>query len=125
MADYEVGYKRPPKDHQFKPGEVNNPGGKTSAQRKAEIQAAELAAIVSRDLVQAVHDTIKAAGNDAERLELVRSDTLTLLRDVQNRAHGSPKQQIDNTSSDGSMSPSRVSDEVLEALKRKHTSRSA
>ena len=94
MSDYEVGYGKPPKRYQI--GQPDGPApGKSSAHRKAEIEAAELAAIVSRDLVQAVHDTVKAAGDDAERIALVRSDTLALLRDVQNRAHGTPKQTIE------------------------------
>lgn len=114
----------PSPETRFVPGVSGNPGGKTSAHRKAEIEAAELAAIVSRDLVQAVHDTVKAAGDDADKIALVRSDTLALLRDVQNRAHGSPKQQIDNTSSDGSMSPTSLSGDVLDAIRRKHTPKS-
>ena len=79
----------------FKKGQSGNPGGKTSAHRKAEVEAAELAAFVSRDLVAAVANVIRAADNDAEKLEQLRSDTLALLRDVQNRAHGTPKQTIE------------------------------
>lgn len=94
MADYEVGYGKPPKNRQF--GQPDGPPtGKTSAQRKAEVEAAELAALVSRDLVKAVHDLVAGAENDEAKLEHLRSDTLALLRDVQNRAHGTPKQTIE------------------------------
>jgi len=40
-ASYEVGYGKPPKHTQIKPGEVKNPGGKTSAQKKAEMANAQ------------------------------------------------------------------------------------
>lgn len=122
MADYEVGYGKPPKNKQF--GQPDGPPtGKTSAQRKAEIEAAELAALVSRDLVKAVHEAIEGASNE-EVQQQIRGDVLTLLRNVQDRAHGAPKAYVDNTSSDGSMSPvAGVSDGVLDALRRKHRRR--
>ena len=103
----------------FEKGCSGNPAGKTSAQRKAEIAAAEKAALVSEMLVNAVYETVKGADNETAR-EQIKGDVLTLLRNVQDRAHGSPKQQIDQTSSDGSMSPQNTSDAVLDALKRKH-----
>jgi Family of unknown function (DUF5681) len=28
MSDYAFGYKKPPKDHQFRPGESGNPSGR-------------------------------------------------------------------------------------------------
>lgn len=33
--DYEIGYKRPPKAHQFKAGEVNNPKGRPKGRARA------------------------------------------------------------------------------------------
>jgi hypothetical protein len=35
-GDYEVGYKRPPKANQFKPGEVNNPKGRPKGRTSAK-----------------------------------------------------------------------------------------
>lgn len=120
MSDqYEVGYGKPPKHTQFGAGVSGNPIGKTDTHRKAEIAAAEKAALVSEILVNAVYDAVKDADNDTQR-EQIRGDVLTLLRNVQDRGFGSPKQQIDQTSSDGSMSPQNTSDAVLDALKRKH-----
>lgn len=78
----------------FKKGCSGNPAGKTSAQRKAEVEAAELAALVSRDLVKAVHEAIEGASNE-EVQQQIRGDVLTLLRNVQDRAHGTPKQTIE------------------------------
>lgn len=109
---------------QFKPGQSGNPGG-MSRETRAKIDAArDKAADVYLQLVTAL--SVKLTDSQAEEaLEAIRGDNLKLLKDVMDRSIGSPKQQIDNTSSDGSMSPSRVSDEVLEVLKRKHAPRSA
>ena len=105
----------------FQPGQSGNPGGKTSEHRKAEIKAAELAAMVQADLVEALHNTVKDAANDQDKLDQIRSDVLKLLKDSQDRGFGSPQQHIDNTSSDGSMTPTAQSgDAVLDALNRKH-----
>ena len=94
----------------FQPGQSGNPGGKTSEHRKAEVRAAEMAAMVQADLVEALYNTIKSADNDADRLDELRSDVLKLLKDSQDRGFGSPQQHIDNTSSDGSMTPKGLGD---------------
>jgi hypothetical protein len=110
-------------DHptKFKPGQSGNPGGKSSEHRKAEIKAAELAAMVQADLVEALYNTVKDAEGDEQRLDAIRSDVLKLLKDSQDRGFGSPQQHIDNTSSDGSMTPvAQSGDAVLDALSRKH-----
>lgn len=88
---------------------IGQPGGpapgKTSEHRKAEIKAAELAALVQADLVEALYNTLQDAKDDADKLDAIRSDVLKLLKDSQDRGFGSPQQHIDNTSSDGSMTP--------------------
>lgn len=105
----------------FKPGQSGNPGGKTSEHRKAEIKAAELAAMVQADLVEALYNTLQQAEGDEAKLGAIKADVLKLLKDSQDRGFGSPQQHIDNTSSDGSMTPTAQSgDAVLEALNRKH-----
>lgn len=93
---------------QFKPGVSGNPGGKSSEHRKAEVRAAEAAAKVQADLVEALARVVSSAGDDAEKLDHIRSDVLKLLKDAQDRGFGSPVQQIDNTSSDGSAAPSVI-----------------
>ena len=93
---------------QFKPGVSGNPGGKSSEHRKAEVRAAEAAAKVQADLVEALARVVSSAGDDAEKLDHIRSDVLKLLKDAQDRGFGAPVQQIDNTSSDGSAAPSVI-----------------
>ena len=51
---YEVGKGKPPKEHQFKPGDVGNPGGKTSEQRKLEIANAERATRIRGRFLEAL-----------------------------------------------------------------------
>ena len=92
----------------WKPGQSGNPGGKTSEHRKAEIRAAELAAKVQLDLVEALHNTLARFGEDEAKLVAIKADVLRLLKDAQDRAFGSPKQAIDLESPDGTMSPPAV-----------------
>ena len=98
----EVGYKRPPKHSQFVVGSNPNPQGKTSAQRKMEIANAEKATRIRGTLLDAV---IKATENGNVSLDLIEAAMLKLLTDSENRGLGTPKQTVDNTSSDGSMTP--------------------
>jgi len=105
MSDYEVGDKKPPKEHQWPAGVSGNPGGKTSEHRKAEIRAAELAAKVQLDLVEALSNTLDAAEGDEDKLAAIKADVLKLLKDAQDRGYGSPKSSMDLSSEDGSMTP--------------------
>ena len=94
-------------DHptKFKPGQSGNPGGKTSEHRKAEIKAAELAAMVQADLVEALYNAVKEAEGDKDKLDYLNKEVNALIKNAQDRGFGSPQQHIDNTSSDGSMTP--------------------
>lgn len=94
MADYEVGYCKPPIATRFGAGNNANPNGKTSAHRKAEIQAAELAAIVRLELVKAVADAIDGASTEEKQMQ-IRHDVLNLLKQSEDRGFGSPKQTIE------------------------------
>lgn len=95
----------PNKSSQWKPGQSGNPGGKTSEHRKAEVRAAELAAIARLELVDAFHRLITGKETAEDRVALMNSDALRLLKDSEDRGFGSPQQHIDQTSSDGSMTP--------------------
>lgn len=106
MADYNA---KPPVEHQFKPGQSGNPGGKTSEHRKAEIRMAEAAAKVQAEMVEALARVIDQAKGDEQKLEHVRGDILRLLSDSMDRGFGKAVQQVDNTSSDGSaVLPARI-----------------
>ena len=105
----------------WKPGQSGNPGGKTSEHRKAEIAAAEIAAKARLGLVQAFANLVDGVATDAERMALVNSDALRLLKDSEDRGFGAPKSSVDLSSDDGSMSRRAHSDAVLDALKAKHS----
>lgn len=106
MADYNA---KPPEHTKWKPGQSGNPGGKTSEHRKAEIEAAELAAKVRLGLVSAFANLVQGKATDEERHALLNSDALRLLKDSEDRGFGAPTQPVDNTSSDGSANmPQRV-----------------
>lgn len=106
MADYNA---KPPEHTKWKPGQSGNPGGKTSEHRKAEIEAAELAAKVRLGLVSAFANLVQGKASDEERHALLNSDALRLLKDSEDRGFGAPTQPVDNTSSDGSAAlPTRI-----------------
>lgn len=96
----------PNPDTQFKPGQSGNPGGKTSSHRQLEVKAAELAARIQFDLVTALSDVVKDGGTIA--LEQIKGDVLKLIKDAQDRGYGAPVQVLDNTSSDGTMTPTVI-----------------
>lgn len=99
----------PSPNTRWKPGQSGNPGGKTSEHRQAEIRAAEAAAIVQADLVEALARVVQTAGDDLERLAHIKAEVNTLLKNAQDRGFGSPQQHVDTTSSDGSASlPTRI-----------------
>lgn len=93
----------------FKKG--NPGGGKTSKQKRLEYEAAEMAAAARHKLLTVI--TEKMQGDDftlEDVKEWLSSDTLRLFKDSEDRAHGTPKQALDHTSSDGSMSPASPKD---------------
>ena len=124
MADYEVGYGKPPKHTRWvKGGPSPNPGGKTREHRLAEIRAAELAAKVQLDLVEALSNAMdESTGNEA-KLAQIRADVLKLLKDSQDRGFGAPTQPTEISNPDGSLNQgAAVGAAVLEAIKAKHES---
>lgn len=80
-------------------------GGKTKAQKAAEYAAAEKAALIGDKMVSSIMEKL-SAGQDA--LDFIEPATLKLLKDLQDRAHGTPKQAIDHSSEDGTMTPAQA-----------------
>lgn len=70
----------------FRFGQVANPAGKTSQQRKQEIRNAELAAHVRGLILEAVMAELEA--NPDGFLDLARFDLLQFLKDTENRGLG-------------------------------------
>jgi hypothetical protein len=99
---------------QFKPGQSGNPGGKTSSHRQSEIEAAELAAKVQLRMMKAVDEKITQLETALDTpdpyaaLLVIKADVLKLIKDAQDRGYGAPVQVLDNTSSDGTMTPTVI-----------------
>ena len=83
----------------FKPGDTPNPLGKTSAQRKAEVEAGEIAALIRAAALSRMKERIDAG--ELDPLEAITSDNLRLFKDSEDRAHGTPKQSVEATGADG------------------------
>ena len=96
------GPKPPPAEHRFQPGESGNPGGKTSEQRRREMENARLAteargkflAALNRKLGEIDTETL-----DEERAATVLAqmspDVMRLLKDAEDRGLGTPKQSVE------------------------------
>lgn len=73
----------------FQPGQSGNPGGKTAEQRKLEVEAAEMAARLRHRMLKALMDQSEVG--DASALDQIKSDVLNLIKQSEDRAHGTPK----------------------------------
>jgi hypothetical protein len=106
--------KDPSPDTRFKAGQSGNPGGKAKGQREAEIKAAEISAKMRLKILSSLQVKFKADEfTEDDYAMLLSAGTLKLFKDSEDRAHGTPKQSVDNTSSDGSMTPTKIIRELV------------
>lgn len=91
----------------FPPGKSGNPGGKTSEHRRAEVEAAEIAAKIQLNMVKALAGAVEAGSESA--LEAIRSDVLRLIKDAQDRGFGAPMQPVEQT---GNMTVNIIGDDA-------------
>lgn len=87
----------------FKPGQSGNPGGKTAEQRKLEVEAAEMAARLRHRMLSALMETVEVGDevNAAAALEAIKADVLRLIKDSEDRAHGTPKATTEMSGPEG------------------------
>ena len=117
---YEVGKGKPPKHSQFKPGQIANPGGKSSEQATLERRNAEAAMRIRARALHAVEAKLSESSTDEAIALLVEAAMLKLLKDSEDRGLGAPVQDV--RSGDGSMTPrsgidlSKAPPELLEWL---------
>lgn len=83
----------------FQKGQSGNPGGKTAEQRRAEVEAAEIAASIRLAALRKLSERIANGEVDADAV--VTSDNLRLFKDSEDRAHGTPKQTVHGAGEDG------------------------
>lgn len=96
----------------FKAGQSGNPGGKTSEQRKLEIENLELAQKAKNRFLRALVAKQEEQSTEQVLDGMSGADILRLIKDAEDRVTGTPKQSVDHVSSDGSMSPQTI---VIEA----------
>lgn len=86
----------PSPETRFQPG--NPGGGKTSAQKRLEYEAAEMAAKARHKLLTVITEKLANIpdGEEIDLKEFLSSDTLRLFKDSEDRAHGTPKQSVEH-----------------------------
>lgn len=97
------GNPNPSPETRWKPGQTGNPGGMTKEQAEKRKANRDKAFAIEEKLLAALEQELTE--NEAAALEHIRADVLRLIHTAIERVDGKPKQQIDNTSSDGSMTP--------------------
>lgn len=106
MTDYEIGHGRPPKQYQFGQPNGNKPG-LTSEGRRRQIENAEKSLLITEMLLDGMIDVLDKASVE-DRVAMIDAAKNALLKDAQNRGLGMPTQQVDQTSSDGSVAPTKI-----------------
>ena len=85
----------PSPETRFKPGSTPNPGGMSAEVRARNDRAADLASQFREKLLSSTMEKL-AAGVDP--LELVTADLIRVIKDSEDRAHGTPKATTETTS---------------------------
>lgn len=113
--DDEVGYKKPPKKNQFGQPE-GNPIGKTSAQKRLEMENAERATRLRNAMLSALEKQLAdaEAEGDAQAIGMINKDILKLLKDSEDRGLGTPVQSVNVESPQGTMTPQTVTRTIID-----------
>ena len=122
----EVGYGKPPVETQFKPGQSGNPGGKTSEQRRLEVENAERATRLHNRMLAGLEAELNAAEEDGDKMavQMITANILKLIKDAQDRGLGTAVQSVNVESPNGTMTPraaidlGRLDDEELAEIER-------
>lgn len=94
-SDYEVGKGKPPKHTRFGAGNKANPSGKTSEQKRLEIQNAELAMQIRNRLLTALAGVMHENPTKEDIVDQhIRNEVLKLLKDSEDRGLGAPVQEV-------------------------------
>lgn len=90
--DMAKGNPNPSPGTRFGAGQPRNAGGKTKAHKRLEMEAAEMATKLRHAMISTMLDKLQD-GTDA--MQLMSADALRLMKDSEDRAHGTPKQSVD------------------------------
>ena len=110
----------------FKPGQSGNPSGRSKVELENMNKAAKIASALTLRALSSLQERVK--GNrrltDDELALLLSPEARNMIKEAQDRAHGTPKQSLDHTSGDGSMTPAapiQVTSAVAKSLAKKLT----
>lgn len=92
----------PSPETRFQPGKSGNPGGKSAEHKRMELEAAEMAARLRHAMLSSMQEKLQS-GTPAE--ELLTGDALRLMKDSEDRAHGTPKATTEIGGIDGQEIP--------------------
>lgn len=90
---YEVGKGRPPRNRRFGQPE-GNPNGKTSEQKRLEMQNAEAAMRIRARALHAVEAKLEECSTEETIEMLIEAAMLKLLKDSEDRGLGAPVQPM-------------------------------
>lgn len=87
----------PSPETRFKPGESGNPSGRSTEEQKAHLEAAKIAANLKLKALSSLQELVdRGEMTELELIKIVSStDVRGLIVEAENRAHGTPKQQVD------------------------------
>ena len=108
--------KDPSHETRFKPGVSGNPSGRSTEELIAMNEAAKISANLRLAALSCLQGKVDA-GEDL--LEYLDANILNLFKQSEDRAHGTPKQYVDSTSSDGSMTPTKIIRELVHPKEHK------
>ena len=90
----------------FKKGQSGNPSGRSSEELKNLSEAAKIASALTLKALSSLQEKVNRGEtlSDDDLALLLCADTRGMIKEAQDRAHGTPKQAHEHTSPDGSMS---------------------
>ena len=92
-----AGNPNPSPETRFKPG--NPGGGKTAEQKRLEYEAAEISARIRHKVLSVIAENMEAGLAPIEGM--TAADILRLMKDSEDRAHGTPKQTLHGAGDEG------------------------
>lgn len=91
---------------QFKPGQSGNPGGFTAEQAEQRKRNRDRAIALEEKMLAALESDMTE--NEQAILGHIRADVLRLIHTAIERVDGKPKQAVDLSSEDGTMTPPQI-----------------
>lgn len=87
------GNPNPSPETRFKPGTSGNPSGKSTEQHLRDNESSDMASIFRHAVLSSLQEKMRA-GVDA--ISLMTPDLIRIVKDSEDRAHGTPKQSIEH-----------------------------